>query len=73
MLSYVHYIGSKFQCFESFLQLTLKKNLANNNYKKVHFYISCVGHVDPGESDWVTALRETKEEAGLSEDDLEVC
>lgn len=31
-----------------------------------------LGHVDPGESDWVTALRETKEEAGLSENDLEV-
>ncbi|XP_053615019.1 bis(5'-nucleosyl)-tetraphosphatase [asymmetrical] [Plodia interpunctella] len=30
------------------------------------------GHVDPGESDWVTALRETKEEAGLGEEDLEI-
>lgn len=28
--------------------------------------------MDPGESDWLTALRETKEEAGLSEHDLEV-
>lgn len=30
------------------------------------------GHVDPGESDWVTALRETQEEAGLSENEMEV-
>ncbi|KAM3956700.1 purine phosphoribosyltransferase family protein Apf [Aphomia sociella] len=30
------------------------------------------GHVDPGESDWITALRETKEEAGLTENDLEI-
>lgn len=28
------------------------------------------GHVDPGESDIETALRETKEEAGLSTKDL---
>lgn len=34
-----------------------------------HYY---AGHVDPGESDWETALRETKEEAGLSVNDLEV-
>lgn len=32
----------------------------------------CKGHVDPGESNWVTALRETKEEAGYSENELEV-
>ncbi|KAL0820216.1 hypothetical protein ABMA28_006138 [Loxostege sticticalis] len=37
-----------------------------------HHWTPPKGHVDPGESDWVTALRETKEEAGLSEDDLEV-
>ncbi|XP_026321051.1 bis(5'-nucleosyl)-tetraphosphatase [asymmetrical] [Hyposmocoma kahamanoa] len=30
------------------------------------------GHVDPGESDWVTALRETQEEAGLSEHEMEI-
>ncbi|XP_061392282.1 bis(5'-nucleosyl)-tetraphosphatase [asymmetrical] [Musca vetustissima] len=28
------------------------------------------GHVDPGEDDYTTAVRETKEEAGYSEDDL---
>jgi len=28
------------------------------------------GHVDPGEDDYSTALRETKEEAGYSENDL---
>ena len=30
------------------------------------------GHVDPGEDDWTTALRETEEEAGLREADLDV-
>ncbi|XP_075981206.1 purine phosphoribosyltransferase family protein Apf [Anticarsia gemmatalis] len=37
-----------------------------------HHWTPPKGHVDPGESDWVTALRETKEEAGLSEEELEV-
>lgn len=37
-----------------------------------HHWTPPKGHVDPGESDWITALRETKEEAGLSEEDLEV-
>ncbi|CAH0713141.1 unnamed protein product, partial [Brenthis ino] len=37
-----------------------------------HHWTPPKGHVDPGESDWVTALRETKEEAGLSENDLEI-
>lgn len=30
------------------------------------------GHVDPGEDDFTTALRETREEAGYSEDDLKI-
>ncbi|KAI5642929.1 NUDIX domain-containing protein [Phthorimaea operculella] len=37
-----------------------------------HHWTPPKGHVDPGESDWVTALRETKEEAGLSENELEI-
>uniref|UniRef100_A0A2A4JIT2 Bis(5'-nucleosyl)-tetraphosphatase [asymmetrical] n=1 Tax=Heliothis virescens TaxID=7102 RepID=A0A2A4JIT2_HELVI len=37
-----------------------------------HHWTPPKGHVDPGESDWITALRETKEEAGLSEEHLEV-
>ncbi|XP_050352183.1 bis(5'-nucleosyl)-tetraphosphatase [asymmetrical] [Nymphalis io] len=37
-----------------------------------HHWTPPKGHVDPGESDWITALRETKEEAGLSENDLEI-
>ncbi|KAJ2948340.1 hypothetical protein O0L34_g7579 [Tuta absoluta] len=37
-----------------------------------HHWTPPKGHVDPGESDWITALRETKEEAGLSENELEV-
>lgn len=31
---------------------------------------SSTGHVDPGEDDLTTALRETQEEAGLSAEDL---
>ncbi|KAK6748850.1 hypothetical protein RB195_001460 [Necator americanus] len=30
------------------------------------------GHVDPGEDEWVAALRETKEEAGLLQDQLKI-
>lgn len=30
------------------------------------------GHVDPGEDDFTTALRETREEAGYTEDDLKI-
>lgn len=30
----------------------------------------CPGHVDPGEDDLTTALRETREEAGLGEEHL---
>lgn len=42
------------------------------NWTELNTFICFTGHVDPGESDWLTALRETKEEAGLSENDLEV-
>lgn len=31
-----------------------------------------IGHVDPGESDYETALRETEEEAGLTKDNLKI-
>lgn len=31
-----------------------------------------LGHVDPGEDDFTTALRETQEEAGYKEDDLTI-
>lgn len=30
------------------------------------------GHVDPGEDDYTTALRETNEEAGYTSDDLKI-
>lgn len=36
------------------------------------FHILLTGHVDPGESDMETALRETKEEAGLVASDLKI-
>ncbi|CAG4947765.1 unnamed protein product [Colias eurytheme] len=37
-----------------------------------HHWTPPKGHVDPGESDWETALRETQEEAGLTQNDLEI-
>lgn len=37
-----------------------------------HHWTPPKGHVDPGESDMETALRETKEEAGLSATDLKI-
>ncbi|CAK1553017.1 unnamed protein product [Leptosia nina] len=38
----------------------------------IHHWTPPKGHVDPGESDWETALRETKEEAGYCQKDLEI-
>lgn len=41
----------------------------------MRFYIIkrfIIGHVDPGESDLVTAIRETREEAGFEENDYEI-
>ncbi|XP_020904804.1 bis(5'-nucleosyl)-tetraphosphatase [asymmetrical] [Exaiptasia diaphana] len=43
--------------------------LLQTSYGK-HHWTPPKGHVDPGESDYETALRETKEEAGFGEDDL---
>ncbi|XP_043282850.1 bis(5'-nucleosyl)-tetraphosphatase [asymmetrical] [Venturia canescens] len=37
-----------------------------------HHWTPPKGHVDPGESDMVTALRETEEEAGFVKDDLKI-
>ncbi|XP_072942706.1 bis(5'-nucleosyl)-tetraphosphatase [asymmetrical] [Epargyreus clarus] len=37
-----------------------------------HHWTPPKGHVDPGEDDWTTALRETQEEAGLTKNDLEI-
>ncbi|XP_029947913.1 bis(5'-nucleosyl)-tetraphosphatase [asymmetrical] [Salarias fasciatus] len=37
-----------------------------------HHWTPPKGHVDPGEDDLTTALRETKEEAGLGTEDLRV-
>ncbi|XP_061919169.1 bis(5'-nucleosyl)-tetraphosphatase [asymmetrical] [Entelurus aequoreus] len=37
-----------------------------------HHWTPPKGHVDPGEDDLTTALRETKEEAGLGAEDLQV-
>ncbi|KAK7877826.1 hypothetical protein WMY93_031534 [Mugilogobius chulae] len=37
-----------------------------------HHWTPPKGHVDPGEDDLTTALRETREEAGLTQDQLRV-
>jgi len=37
-----------------------------------HHWTPPKGHVDPGESDYETAVRETAEEAGITEDDMEI-
>ncbi|XP_035007646.1 bis(5'-nucleosyl)-tetraphosphatase [asymmetrical] [Hippoglossus stenolepis] len=45
--------------------------LLQTSYGK-HHWTPPKGHVDPGEDDLTTALRETKEEAGLGADHLQV-
>ncbi|XP_029008011.1 bis(5'-nucleosyl)-tetraphosphatase [asymmetrical] [Betta splendens] len=45
--------------------------LLQTSYGK-HHWTPPKGHVDPGEDDLTTALRETKEEAGLGAEDLQV-
>ena len=45
--------------------------LMQTSYGKNH-WTPPKGHVDPGESDYETALRETKEEAGLDENSFKV-
>ncbi|XP_068450746.1 bis(5'-nucleosyl)-tetraphosphatase [asymmetrical] [Clinocottus analis] len=45
--------------------------LLQTSYGK-HHWTPPKGHVDPGEDDLVTALRETKEEAGLGAEQLQV-
>lgn len=40
--------------------------------KWFHFIGFNAGHVDPGEDDFTTALRETREEAGYTADDLHI-
>uniref|UniRef100_A0AC35EYU9 Bis(5'-nucleosyl)-tetraphosphatase [asymmetrical] n=1 Tax=Panagrolaimus sp. PS1159 TaxID=55785 RepID=A0AC35EYU9_9BILA len=37
-----------------------------------HHWTPPKGHVDPGEDEWTAALRETKEEAGITSDQLEI-
>lgn len=49
------------------LTLKIQKTIAS-----VFYEILLIGHVDPGESDMETALRETKEEAGLLSSDLHI-
>lgn len=50
--------------------LLLKANKSNKQYK--YFSKNILGHVDPGESEIETAWRETREESGLTENDLKL-
>ncbi|CAO1328599.1 unnamed protein product [Diamesa serratosioi] len=53
--------------FESEIQyLLLKASYGNKHWTPPK------GHVDPGEDDFTTALRETKEEAGYAENDMKI-
>lgn len=53
--------------------MSLPKVKINHDYYTLFItWIFTVGHVDEGESEFVTALRETKEEAGFSESDLKI-
>ncbi|KAL4720787.1 hypothetical protein ACJJTC_001376 [Scirpophaga incertulas] len=54
-----------------YINPTVQFLMLQTSYGKNH-WTPPKGHVDPGESDWITALRETREEAGLTENDLEV-
>ncbi|KAI9578742.1 bis(5'-nucleosyl)-tetraphosphatase [asymmetrical] [Glossina fuscipes] len=45
--------------------------LLKASYGSFH-WSSPKGHVDPGEDDFFTALRETREEAGYCEEDLQI-
>lgn len=42
--------------------------------KNLYIFLNAIfsGHVDPGESEMETALRETKEESGLTQNDLKI-
>ncbi|WKY04103.1 hypothetical protein Q1695_005235 [Nippostrongylus brasiliensis] len=37
-----------------------------------HHWTPPKGHVDPGEDEWIAALRETKEEAGIAKEHLNI-
>lgn len=50
-------------------KLIQKRHERNEWY---HFINLIAGHVDPGEDDFTTALRETSEEAGYTADDLHI-
>lgn len=52
--------------------LRLKYKINHDYYTLFITWNFTVGHVDKGESEFVTALRETKEEAGFSESDLKI-
>ena len=55
-----------------------RKMMANPEYLLMqtsygdHHWTPPKGHVDTGESDYETAVRETAEEAGIKEEDMEI-
>ena len=49
------------------ISINVDKTTTYNTFQFYH-----LGHVDPGEKDYETALRETKEEAGLDESSFTV-
>ena len=54
----------------------LRIHILLNKHCKIYvldqIFIILLGHVDPGENDFQTALRETEEEAGLKEHQLKI-
>lgn len=60
--------------------LLLQASYANNHWSptkgnvlfQIAFHSVCLGHVDPGESDYDAAVRETHEEAGLTYHDYDI-
>lgn len=50
----------------------LLKVIFTISFVRFDFSSNFSGHVDPGEDDYTTALRETREEAGYTENDLKI-
>lgn len=46
-------------------EIDIQKKISNHKFSRL-------GHVDPGEDDYTTALRETREEAGFTEQDMKI-
>ena len=60
-----------FRYFHGEHRNTLEYLLLQTSYGR-HHWTPPKGHVDPGESDFQTALRETEEESGIRADSIEI-